>query len=353
MYGASRPSTAPVNLDNTYSWLSPVRSKPLPLISRAASGNFSSPLGWKKVNFIDQSDDLSIATSDSASLKRANSLKRAESFRRSPSLNRSCSLPSQLESPETIAGPSASALQRMEYSSEIKGLTQACADNYKKYRSQRKVDDFTSRYEHWQTYFSKHKSNVNIRITKSEFEKFWLWFESRVEAHVQDEGGIKLERVVTDFVDYGVVSSAQEAKYLLTQIDADGSGTISFEEFMEGMNSGKAHQIGRLKYFMSTIGKMSQAEREARDRENLTKRTRRQGAMSKLRTIRAITKKKLVIPKRVSPAPETAPLSPCPESKNTGQMTVDDGAATGASESPPPPIPEGLVSPISFSPDSS
>ena len=168
----------------------------------------------------------------------------------------------------------------------MKNLRQQCEGNYKKYRSHKKIDEFEIRYEQWQKYFKTHKSDIRVTIGRAEIEKFWFWFESRLDAHSESNGGVQIERMVTDFVDYGVVSSTTEARKLLRRIDEDASGTISFEEFMAGLNSGQVHQVGRLKHFMSKIGSMSKKDREEWDRLNGLKKSRRKNVMVKLQSVR-------------------------------------------------------------------
>jgi Ca2+-binding EF-hand superfamily protein len=315
-----RPATAPVNFDS-YGWLSPVRKKPLPLSTRSrSSGVFSSgvqvsPLGWKNIPFRDQfCDNQSLASTDSSKLRRSGSL------------------PEQLSGHDILAAPvnSVNARRRLENAVEIADIRKSFEVNYKKYRSPKRINDFDLRYEHWKKYFDKRKHVYSVKITKEDFEKFWEWFESRIDQHESGDGGICMDKLIDDFVYFGVVSTTQEATVMLKQIDSDGSGTISFEELMVGMGSGDICQKSRLKYFLSTVTKTTKKERVDVEKTRDDKKARKKGLLTKLRSVQNLASLKSssmspVVPINGDAGRVMAGAGDNDEAKKTG--VIDENAA--------------------------
>lgn len=268
-----RNSPAPVNLDS-YSWLTPIRRKPLPLAVRSqSSGIFSngvqiSPIAWKTTF---REDEISVVSSaDSIKFKRAQSL------------------PSQVSGQPTVTSGVnlVNARRRLEIVAEIGDIRKSYEDNYKKYRSPKRINDFDLRYQHWKKYFDKRKQVYCVKITKEDFERFWEWFESRVDKHERNDGEISIDKLIDDFVYFGVVATKQEATHMLQQIDSDSSGTISFEELMSGMGTGDVSQMTRLKYFMSNITRMTNKQKEDLENSKGDRKSRRKGLLKKLRNVK-------------------------------------------------------------------
>lgn len=150
-----------------------------------------------------------------------------------------------------------SAIRKKQLSNEFQFLKDSIASVYKSYRKKKKPDVLTARYLQW-TGWLKKKSPVSptVKLTKREFEKLWLWFKSHMdESDVDEEGGIHVDKIVDAFVDYGVFQTKTQAVKLVRSLDTDGNQTITFTEFMEGINHGELTQILQLRCFVSTLAR--------------------------------------------------------------------------------------------------
>jgi hypothetical protein len=69
-----------------------------------------------------------------------------------------------------------------------------------------------------------------------------------------NEDGLSIDYVIDDFIDCGLFKSRAEASHFLTSIDTDGNGSISCEEFMDGLSSvSNLHQVVMFKTFIKKL----------------------------------------------------------------------------------------------------
>ena len=108
-------------------------------------------------------------------------------------------------------------------------------------------------YEYWNSWVKKHNKILTVRLTKREFQSFWAWFSTRINTHSKDSG-IEINRIVDDFLTYGICHTRAAAVELMYRIDTDGDGSISFDEFITGMTSGTdIQQVLSLRKFVSSL----------------------------------------------------------------------------------------------------
>jgi hypothetical protein len=68
------------------------------------------------------------------------------------------------------------------------------------------------------------------------------------------EDGLNIDYVITDFIESGLFKQRAEASHFLKSIDIDGNGSISCEEFMDGLSSeNNLHRVGKFKRFIKKI----------------------------------------------------------------------------------------------------
>jgi hypothetical protein len=169
-----------------------------------------------------------------------------------------------------------SVLRKKQLCFEYQSLRNSVENSYKSYRSKKKPADLilTARYLEWTSWFKKrYSTDPTTKLTKREFEKLWSFFnqlshsikDQKVSsshqghpapAHRSQNGngnGVHLEVIVEAFVEYGVFDSRHEAMKLLTSIDTDSSQTITFLEFMDGINTSNVSQTLQLRYFISSL----------------------------------------------------------------------------------------------------
>lgn len=153
-----------------------------------------------------------------------------------------------------------SALRRKQLASEFSALKHSVESSYKAYRNKKKPDVQGARYSQWASWFKKrYSTDPTTKLTKREFEKLWSWFgklsnsKSDGEQKTSTSQGIQLDIIVDAFIEYGVFENRQNALKLLKTIDTDRNQTITFVEFMDGINSGNVTQTLQLKYFVSSL----------------------------------------------------------------------------------------------------
>jgi hypothetical protein len=178
-------------------------------------------------------------------------------------------------SPTHNTSPSTTRRSAM-FAAEYRDLRKSFEVGYKKYRTKRKPDDEKSLavgYQYWNTWVRKHNKTLTVRLTKREFQSFWKWFSSRIEGHTSSNGvGIEINRIVDDFVGFGICKSRSEASALLTIIDADGNGSISFDEFITGMSSGtNMQQVITLRKFISSLEAVNKRMQDMKDATDQTR----------------------------------------------------------------------------------
>mmetsp|Transcript_16632 Transcript_16632/g.25031 ORF Transcript_16632/g.25031 Transcript_16632/m.25031 type:complete len:230 (+) Transcript_16632:224-913(+) len=160
---------------------------------------------------------------------------------------------------------SSSAIRKKVWSDEYQAIRRSFEDNYKKYRTAKRTksyDALSLGYQELDMWLKKHKVNITVRLTKKEFSTFWNWFTSRLD-DFQCEDGIKIDRVIDDFVKNGVFKSRADSAFFLHRIDSDRNGSISFEEFMTGLTCGTdSQQIMLLRKFITSL----QADKKKIDR---------------------------------------------------------------------------------------
>lgn len=169
----------------------------------------------------------------------------------------------------SLITPSSTKKKAM-FSAEYRHLRKSFEANYKKYRTKRKPDDEKSLavgYQYWNTWVKKHNKTLTVRLTKREFQSFWKWFSSRIEGHNSVNGsGIEINRIVDDFIAFGICKSRSEASSLLTSIDADGNGSISFDEFITGLSSvTNMEQVITLRKFISSLDAIKKELQDSKD----------------------------------------------------------------------------------------
>jgi hypothetical protein len=162
-----------------------------------------------------------------------------------------------------------SACRRKQLMTEFEALKCSVEASYKSYRQKRKTDHLTARYLQWTSWFKKrYSTDPTTKLTRREFEKLWLWFGQLSNAssphHQQQQlpsskkkisktNGIQINTIVDLFVEYGVFENHSSAMKLLKTIDTDQSQTITFLEFMDGINSSDITQTLQLRYFISSL----------------------------------------------------------------------------------------------------
>lgn len=161
---------------------------------------------------------------------------------------------------EHVRRNSASAEKQKNLADEYQLITQSLGKKYHKYchtKSNSGSDDsFALGYQHWNQWLKKHKMLVSVRLTKREFNDFWTWFSARkveYSTHSSNDG-IRIDKVIDDFVASKVFRSRASANAFIKSIDIDHSGCISFEEFMSALSTqGDVEHISLLKRFISQL----------------------------------------------------------------------------------------------------
>jgi hypothetical protein len=159
-----------------------------------------------------------------------------------------------------------SVLRKKQLSFEYQSLRNSVENSYKSYRSKKKAPDIilTARYLQWTSWFKKrYATDPTTKLTKREFEKLWAFFHQLSSSKNEPKGlssasssssnGIHLDVIVEAFVEYGVFETRIEALKLLNTIDTDRSQTITFLEFMDGINTSNVSQTLQLRYFISSL----------------------------------------------------------------------------------------------------
>jgi hypothetical protein len=186
-----------------------------------------------------------------------------------------------------------SASRRKQLTTEFDALKSAVESSYKSYRKKKRTSDhLTARYLQWTSWFKKrYSTDPTTKLTRREFEKLWSWFSqlstpeeqhpsqqlsqqqfskkkkstpqnnsasssppsSSSSSHPHHHRGIQLKTIVDLFVEYGVFETHHSAMKLLKTIDTDRSQTITFLEFMDGINSSDLTQTLQLRYFISSL----------------------------------------------------------------------------------------------------
>ena len=68
------------------------------------------------------------------------------------------------------------------------------------------------------------------------------------------EDGLNLDYIASDFVESGLFKHRSEAVHFLKSIDEDGNGSISCEEFMDGLScDSNIHRVVQFKRFIKKI----------------------------------------------------------------------------------------------------
>lgn len=174
-----------------------------------------------------------------------------------------------------------SVLRKQQLSHEYQSLRKNVEKSYQGYRCQKRSSDriLTGRYLQWTSWFKKrYSTDPTTKLTKREFEKLWTFFNQLSSSSASSKSdqrssssrssssplspstssspssnGIHLDVIVEAFVEYGVFDTRGEALKLLKTIDTDRNQTITFLEFMDGINTSNLSQTLQLRYFISSL----------------------------------------------------------------------------------------------------
>lgn len=234
-----------------------------------------------------------------------------------------------------------SVRRKKQLVSEFSALKQAVESSYKAYRNKKKPDIQAARYSQWASWFKKrYSTDPTTKLTKREFEKLWSWFGGLSQEGEKNSksNGIQLDIIVDAFVEYGVFENRQNALKLLRTIDTDRNQTISFLEFMDGINSGNVTQTLQLKYFVSSL--VDHRKRGPnQDGKNvlgvfsnavLNTRLRRESSNSRLRA----TSDDLGSADELDLFAHRGSVYECPLSPSTGRMSTHQESEKEAEHSP-------------------
>jgi hypothetical protein len=162
-------------------------------------------------------------------------------------------------------GNSVSAIKHKNLQDEFSYITRSLGKKYHKYchtkTNSANDDSFFLGYQHWNQWLKKHKVSVSAKLTKREFKAFWHWFKARKDDYANIDysnytptyDGIRIDKVIDDFVNCGVMTRTVAITFVKS-IDADNNGSISFEEFMNGLSKkGDLEHIMSLRKFVSQL----------------------------------------------------------------------------------------------------